>query len=350
MDGNNDNVQMNQNADVMGQQPDNNIQPESSNQTVLIEQPEMNQQQSYTSQPDMNQQAGYTSQPDMNQQQYYGAQQGYNQQQYYGAQQGYNQQQYYGAQQGYNQQQYYGAQQGYNQQQYYGAQPGYQAPKQMKNPVDSVKKIKNEFSGNVKKMGLSVYCLLGIIGAMLLIVAPFMNFASIHVNEKVEQAGYFSTTNIKVKASDGFNLYELSKLSNTVDNFVEKYGVDKDDLADEIDDMDDDIQDEIEDSADTEVKDSSVNELIGTMHLVVKGKAALMVTPWIILLSGIGLLIFTVINKKTAKIVCSAAPFVCFIWLMICSSHFFSIMGIGAWAIIAGIVLGVVSALKDKAV
>lgn len=233
-------------------------------------------------------------------------------------------------------------------QQQYAQQQNSQAQLFMKNTIDSVKNVKNEFVGNVRKMGLSLFCLLGIIGAMLLVVAPFMNFASIHLNEKVKQDGYFSTFSVKVKASDGFNLFELSKLSKSVDNIIEKIGfVDKDYIVAEIEDMDDDIEESIQDETGINVRDKSVDEVIGTMLLVTKGQAALAVTPWIILISGLGLLIFTVINKKIPKIVCSAIPMVCLLWLIICSGNFFSIMGIGAWAIIIGIGLGIVSAIKD---
>lgn len=252
-------------------------------------------------------------------------------QQYYG-QQGYtNQQQYYG-QQGYtNQQQYYG-QQGYaNQQQYYTQ------TKQPSKIVGDIKNVQSEFKGKVNKMGLSVYCLLGIIAAMLLIVAPFMNFASVHVNEKVK----ISKVYVKVKVSDGLNLFELAKASGTVDRAADKKDIDKDDIVDE---MEDEVEDEMED----DISESTINEIVGTAHLIIKGQVALYVIPWILIISGIGLLIFTVINNKKLKLVFSIVPLVCFIWLMICSSSFFSIMGIGAWAILVGIILGITSALKDK--
>lgn len=235
--------------------------------------------------------------------------------------------------------------------QYY-AQQGYvqQAPRQSVNLGAGIKKVQSQFKGRVNRMGLSTFCLLGIIAAMLLIVAPFMNFASIHVNQKIEEEGYITDINIKIKASDGLNLFELAQLSATVDRVFDKMGgfVDKDDIADELEDAEDDAVDEMEDEFDTDIKKSSVKETFGTLHLVLKGQAATAVTPWILIICGLGLLIFTVINNKVAKLVFSAVPLVCLIWLMLCSSHFFSIMGIGAWAIILGIVLGVVSALQDK--
>ena len=197
-------------------------------------------------------------------------------------------------------------------------------------------------------MGLSVFCLLGIIAAMLLIVAPFMNFASIHISEEYEEEGYFGDIEIKIKASDGMNLFELSKLSGTISRVADEFGGDASDLADMLDDYEDEAMDAIEDELDMDVHKSSIRETFGTAKLLLKGRAATLVTPWILILCGLGLLIFTVINNKKMKLVFSIVPLACLIWLMICSGHFFSIMGIGAWAIIVGIVLGIVSAIKDQ--
>lgn len=264
-------------------------------------------------------------------------------------QQGYAQQPQY--QQGYAQQQY---QQGYVQQPQYGQQPyGYSQPQAASKLVKSAKNVKNDFTNKVKKMGLSTWCLLGIIAAMLLIVAPFMNFASMHVNEKVSESGI----HIKVKASDGLNLFELSKLSGTVDNALDEYNsvakkygmdkMDKDDIVDELDDGIDDLVDEMDDEYDVDVENSA-KEIGGLAHLVLKGRVALIVTPWLIIISGLGLLVFTVINNKKLKLIFSCVPLACVIWLMICSSHFFAMMGIGVWAMVIGIALGIVSAIKDQ--
>lgn len=230
--------------------------------------------------------------------------------------------------------QYYG-------QQYYGQQ------KPQVNVGESIKRVQNEFKGNVSRMGLSMWCLLGIIGAMLLIVAPFMNFASIHINEKVREEGYYIDMTFNIKASDGLNLFELSKLCGTLSSAFDKVGIDKEDVLDAVEyDMDDAI-DDIEDEIDTRISEGTTNEVMGITKLLIKGRTATLITPWVILVSGLGLLVFTVINDKKFKLVFSIIPLVCLIWLMICSSHFFAIMGIGAWALLAGIVLGIVSAVKD---
>ena len=287
-------------------------------------------------------QQGYTQQP-YGQQGYVG--QGYGQQSY--TQQGYSQQ-------GYGQQAY--GQQGYTQQAY--GQYGQTYPKQPSKVAENVKSMTNEFKGKVTSMGLSVWCLLGIIGAMLLIVAPFMNFAAIHLNTKYTYEDYDWSADkttpykYKVRVADGLTLFELSKASGTVgrvlkDNPEQKY-LNKDMVITYIDMAESMAQSELLDEAEINVKKSTINEATGLAKLVVKGRVPLLIVPWIIIICGLGLLIFTVINKMIPKICFAAVPLIGLIWLMACSGHFFTIMGIGAWAIIVGIILGLLSAFLDK--
>lgn len=317
-------------------------------------------QPAYGQQPQQqyNQQA-YTQQ----QQQYgqmYGGQQQYDQQAYSGQQYG----QPYGGQP--YQQQAYGQQYGQPyQQQAYGQPYGQQYPKQPSKVAENVKNVSKEFKGKVSGMGIGVFCLLGIIGAILLIVSPFMNFASIGLNSKTAFTDYDytlgrdKTYKWKISASDGLNMFEMSKLSGTVnrilkDNPEQRY-VNKDIVLSGIDMIDSMgayyILEELdlEDSGIT-LKEHTINAAIGTVKLVVKGRVPLLITPWIIIICGIGLLIFTIINNKIMKIVFSAVPLVFLIWLMVCTSHFFAMMGIGAWIILLSIVLGFVSAFLDKPV
>lgn len=222
------------------------------------------------------------------------------------------------------------------------------------NVMNSIKNVGNQFTGNVKKMGVSVYCLLGIIGAMLLILVPFMNFASIHVNETITE----DRMAMKLKASDGLTLFELAKLSNTIDknvgiiasDMLGSYGYTMTTgmLADQLDAAESSALWELQDELGTTVKKSSANEVFGTMHLLLKGKIALLITPWLILLAGIGMLVFSVVNMKVPKLACAGVALASLVWLMICSTHFFAIMGIGAIALIVGIILSIVSAILDK--
>ena len=315
-----------QQADVNQQM---NYQQSDMTQQMYTQQPY--NQQMYTQQPNMSQQM-YTQQPNMSQQMY--------------TQQPYNQQMY--TQQPYGQQMYA--------QQPYGQQMGYQQPKQPSKTMENIKDVQSQFKNKVSKMGLSTFCLIGIIAAMLLIVGPFMNFASIHLNQKYQDDG----VKVRIKVSDGLNLFELSKASNTVDNLIDEmedyyqeyydddYEIDKDDIVDSLDDSKDYLVEEIEDETDMNIKKSVVKEVIGTAHLIIDGKLPLIITPWLIIISGVGLLIFTVINNKKMKLVCSIIPLVCLVWLMICSSDFFTIIGIGAWAIIVASILGIISAIKDQ--
>ncbi|MGN0435886.1 MAG: hypothetical protein ACI4D8_04560 [Wujia sp.] len=308
--------------------------------------------------------------------------QGYSQQQaqtgYTQPVQGYQQQ----AQTGYTQpvQGYQQQAQGYQyqpQMQYQQQQSGQTVANLMKNAKD----VKNDFTNKVKRMGLSTWCLLGIIGAMLLIFAPFMNFATIHINETYKEDGI----KLRLKAADGLNMFELSKLSNTVDKDIKEYNrlvkkyddesmdydefyeeiddldgelssdiiyaarygekIDKDDIVDALDDIDE-LADMAEDKTDLDIG-GSIKEAGGILHLVLKGKLALLLAPWFIIISGLGLLVFTVINNKKLKLVFSIIPMAFLVWLMICSSNFFSMMGIGVIAMVVGIVLGIVSAVKE---
>ena len=296
------------------------------------------------------------AQPQYNQQAYGQPQMQYNQQmqQPYGQpQMQYGQQPYGQPQMGYGQQmqQPYGQPMGMQNQPMYNqygqpVKPAKQGPSAMDKLKGKVGSVRGEFSGRTKQLGLNVWCIMGLIAAMLLIVAPFMNFASIHYSDKV--------MGVKVKAADGFNMFELSKLSNTVDNVIDELNdefdsdVEKSDITDELDDYEDEIAEMIEDETDVKIDEKVIKEAMGTAHLAVRGQVPLLIAPWLLIISGILMFIATINRDKMMKIIFAAIPLVVLVWLMICSSNFFSIMGIGAWAIIVAIVLGAVSAFKDN--
>ena len=331
---------------------DNNMNNQQPQMDSPIAQPQVEPQMV---QPQMEQQYN----PQMEQQYNPQMQQAYGQPQYgqqmqqpYGQPQyGQQMQQPYGQPQyGQQMQQPYGQPQ-YGQQMYnqYGqpVKPAKQGPSAIDKLKGKVGTMKGDFSSRANQLGLGLWCLLGLIGAMLLIFAPFMNFATVHYSDKVQ--------GIKISVADGFNMFELSKISNSVDNVVDYFNdewdmdIDKSDITDELDDIDtDDITDEIEDETDVKVDDKPINEVMGTAHLAIKGQIPLMLSPWLIIISGILLFITTITRDKIMKIVFSAIPVVCLLWLILCSSHFFSIMGIGAWALIFGAGLGITSALKDN--
>lgn len=267
-------------------------------------------------------------------------------------------------QQGYAEQSYqqaYGAQyqQGYAQpypQQGYGQPYAYSQPQPRKSFADSVKNVKTQFTGNAKRMGISLHCLLGIIGAMLLIMMPFMNFASIHMNQTIADDDMV----MKVKAADGLTLFEMAELSNTIDHSVSvlasqlygySYGyvMSTDSIATALKAAENSsAMDDLEDEIGAPIRKSTEKEVFGTAHLLLKGKVALAVTPWLLLVSGIALFVFSVANMKIPKLVCAGVSLGSLIWLMACSRHFFSIMGIGAAALMVGIVLAIVSVCMER--
>lgn len=314
----------------------------------------MNNQQVYDAynqvqQGQMQQSGGYAAGQQPSFGQAYG-QQGYTEQPY---QQAYSTQYQQGYAQPYQQQ-------GYNQpypQQGYGQPYAYGQPQPRKSFADSVKNVKTQFTGNAKRMGISLHCLFGIIGAMLLIMMPFMNFASVHMNQTIADDDIV----MKVKAADGLTLFEMSKLSNTIDHsvgvlasqlfFGNSYGyvMSTDSIAAALETAENsDVMDDIEDEIGTSIRKSTLNEAFGTVHLLLKGKVALAVTPWLILVSGIALFVFSVANMKIPKLVCAGISLGSLIWLMTCSRHFFSIMGIGAVALMLGIVLVIVSVFMER--
>lgn len=276
-------------------------------------------------------------------------------------QQGYGQYQpdYNQYQSGYGQ-----PQSGYGQPQQVYAQPQqvYGQPQQQGQFTNAIKDIHGQFSANFRKMGLSLFCLLGIIGAMLIIASPFMNFASLHGRvEYSESSSDFDlddfsldlgksskNINIKIKVNDGFNLFELMTLSNTVNRLADETGIGMGEVKDNVDSVEAMLRYGLRSVDEVDVNSGVINEIGGFLHLIAHGHVALIITPFLMILAGVGLLIFTVINNRKLKFVCAGAAAVAFIWLMLCSSHFFSMMGIGAWAMLIGIVLGVVSAFKDK--
>lgn len=267
-------------------------------------------------------------------------------------------------QQGYAQQSYqqaYGAQyqQGYAQpypQQGYGQPYAYGQPQPRKSFADSVKNVKTQFTRNAKRMGISLHCLLGIIGAMLLIMMPFMNFASVHMKQTIADDDMV----MKVKAADGLTLFEMAKLSNTIDHSVSvlasqlygySYGyvMSTDSIATALKAAENSsAMDDLEDEIGAPIRKSTEKEVFGTAHLLLKGKVALAVTPWLLLVSGIALFVFSVANMKIPKLVCAGVSLGSLIWLMACSRHFFSIMGIGAVALMLGIVLAIVSVCMER--
>lgn len=307
-----------------GQQPEQQMAQPQYNQQA--EQPQYNQQVAQPYGQQMQQPYGQQMQQPYGQQ----MQQPYGQQMY-----GQQMQQPYG-------QQMYGQQQMYNQ---YG-QPVPQGPSAVDKLKGKIGSVKGDFTNRAGQLGLGLWCLLGIIGAMLLVFAPFMNFATIHYSDKVE--------GIKISVADGLNMFELSKISNSVDRVIDEANdeydadIEKSDITDLMEDYEDEIAEMIEDETDVKVDEKPIYEVMGTAHLAVKGQIPLLLSPWLIIISGILLFVTTITRDKTMKIVFSAVPLVCLVWLMICSSHFFTIMGIGAWALVVGAALGIASAVKDN--
>ncbi|MBR0515314.1 MAG: zinc ribbon domain-containing protein [Eubacterium sp.] len=321
-------------------------------------------QQSYSSQGVPASQMGYGQQQyQASQQQYQASQQQYSQQAY--GQQGYQQVQGYNAQQ-YGQAQGYG----YNQQGYPGY--GYGGSGKAKKAVAGVVNAKLSFK--------QILC---IIAAMFIIFSPFLNFASIHakvgtsfVGNKGLTAGNNNGNNgnvniynldyddifdddnlvndIKLKATVGFNLFELSKLSGSVRSVINSQNAVSIDLVKSLYDQADAMRDNIKSTINSRVSgmgyfnDGVIDEAFGTAHLIIWGRFPLLVLPYVIMLGGIALIAGTYLRKKIVSYIGCGAVLVSLFWLMLVSGHFFSMAGIGVLVMLAGSVTGIVATVLDK--
>ncbi|HBE09498.1 MAG TPA: hypothetical protein DCY81_03025, partial [Lachnospiraceae bacterium] len=273
--------------------------------------------------------------------------------------------------QGYNAQQYGQAQgYGYNQQGYPGY--GYGGSGKAKKAVAGVVNAKLSFK--------QILC---IIAAMFIIFSPFLNFASIHakvgtsfVGNKGLTAGNNNGNNgnvniynldfddifdddnlvndIKLKATVGFNLFELSKLSGSVRSVINSQNAVSIDLVKSLYDQADAMRDNIKSTINSRVSgmgyfnDGVIDEAFGTAHLIIWGRFPLLVLPYVIMLGGIALIAGTYLRKKIVSYIGCGAVLVSLFWLMLVSGHFFSMAGIGVLVMLAGSVTGIVATVLDK--
>ena len=244
----------------------------------------------------------------------------------------------------------YGApQQGYGmpQQPYGMPQQPYGMPQQgygLKKPMGASGTIFSQFTDKMRSLGLSIWAWFGLIAALFFVLSPFLNYASIHAKAK-----YDDDITVKINASVGFNMFELSKLSGTLGVVLDEVGdYDRGDIADELDDLDVDDVEDMAEREDVEVSGSPIKEAIGTAMLITRGRVPLLIAPWIMILVGICMFVFAMINHKIGKLVCSLVAAGMFVWLALVSSHVISMMGLGAILLFAGIVLGICSMALDK--
>lgn len=313
---------------------------------------------------------------------YYGqAQQGNGQNGYVQPQTGQNQEQNGYANQGYGQNYYGQVQPGYGQAVYGQAQPMYgQAFKQS---GYSSGKVHHAFAGafnRVKTARLNVFQLICIIMALLIITSPFLDFATVHaraeinssmVNKYSSYSDYFGYGNnydmddmnglignaangFKAKGAVGFNLFQLSKLSGTVRRAIDIIPNVNLDMLKDYYEMADNQKEAIKSTIAKETgglldyNEGIFNEVLGVAHIIIWGRFALLVLPYVIILAGIVLIVGTYMNKKKIKLIACGAVYVSLLWLMILSGHFFSMMGFGAVVMILAPAIAIVATVTDK--
>ena len=313
---------------------------------------------------------------------YYGqAQQGNGQNGYVQPQTGQNQEQNGYANQGYGQNYYGQVQPGYGQAVYGQAQPMYgQAFKQS---GYSSGKVHHAFAGafnRVKTARLNVFQLICIIMALLIITSPFLDFATVHaraeinssmVNKYSSYSDYFGYGNnydmddmnglignaangFKAKGAVGFNLFQLSKFSGTVRRAIDIIPNVNLDMLKDYYEMADNQKEAIKSMIAKETgglldyNEGIFNEVLGVAHIIIWGRFALLVLPYVIILAGIVLIVGTYMNKKKIKLIACGAVYVSLLWLMILSGHFFSMMGFGAVVMILAPAIAIVATVTDK--
>ena len=327
-----------------------------------------------------------------NQQSY--QQQGYPQQQYQqvqGAgqqyQQTYGQQAQYQAQQGYPQQQY---QQGYNQayQMGYGQNPPYRKPGN---------NIFAKCFNRVKTAKLDVFQLICILMALVIIASPFLDFATVHARveytsphaakqssssfggfdddyygyggwedyygsygsvpfdyEDMFEDAMERANGFKIKGAVGFNLFQLSKFSGTVRRAIDIVPGGSIDILKNAYDLADGqveaLKSQIARYAGKYVdyNEGVFYEILGVAHIIIWGRFALLVLPFLIIIAGIALIVGTYMNNKLVKLISCGVVLGSLIWLMIVSGHFFSMMGFGAVLMFLAPVIAILATVFGK--
>ena len=285
------------------------------------------------------------------------------------------------AEQGYSQGYYGQAQQGYGQAVYGQAQPMY--GQGFKQSGYSSGKVRHMFAGafnRIKTARLNIFQLICIIMALLIITSPFLDFATVHaraeinssmVNKYSSYSDYFGYGNnydmddmnglignaangFKAKGAVGFNLFQLSKFSGTVRRAIDIIPNVNLDMLKDYYEMADNQKEAIKSTIAKETgglldyNEGIFNEVLGVAHIIIWGRFALLVLPYVIILAGIVLIVGTYMNKKKIKLIACGAVYVSLLWLMILSGHFFSMMGFGAVVMILAPAIAIVATVTDK--
>ncbi|MCR5148081.1 MAG: zinc ribbon domain-containing protein [Eubacterium sp.] len=236
------------------------------------------------------------------------------------------------------------------------------------------------FKGIISKK-LGFMQILSVIAAILIIISPFLNFASIHAKASTKVVGTngFASDNysnssiydwydyddiddvsrilnsdITAKAAVGFNLFELSKLSGTISKALGAQNKITMELLRAEFKQGEAMMPRLKAMLTKEIgsfieyDDSIFEEAFGTGHLILWGRVPLLILPYVIILGGLALLAGTYLGKKIISFIGCGAVLASMLWLMIVSSHFFSMAGFGVLVMFLASCGGIVCTILNK--
>lgn len=230
-----------------------------------------------------------------------------------------------------------------------------------------------------QKRKAEIFKIIGIIGAVLLIFSPFLNFATIHLRASANSqfSGYVSegfpslyelfeedeegtgesevnqeTEDEKsVRLNYGLDLFELRLLGSNFTSLKEYSASDmkafvqgNEELRDEL------VYNMYWELFGLYIDESGIEEALEIINFSALGYLALCFVPFIMIISGIMMLIFSVIDGRVGKIIFSIIASAGFIWLFISSKSFLAIIGPGAIVMVIGIITCLVCAFGSLSV
>lgn len=179
--------------------------------------------------------------------------------------------------------------------------------------------------------------MIGVVGAICVIAALFMNFITMHF--RVELEGFDDVT-----MEYGLSVFQVRSM---LDNFKEDFKEGKEARQNYIDELDEVRYELSKIELFEDLSTESYDELIGFYIYAFKEYQPLMITPWILLICGGLLLGFTLFSIRWGKLVTIVLLLGCVSVLMINFGELWPIIGMGVWTLGFGIIAGIVSTVAS---
>ena len=223
-----------------------------------------------------------------------------------------------------------------------------------------------------------IFKIMGIIGAVMLLFSPFLNFATIHLRASADSvfADYVSsglsmadalfggeqeTEELKEPEEDeevisvalnyGLDLFELRLLGSNFTSLKEYDSSEMKALVQSNQELEDElIYNMYWELFGLYIDEGGIEEAMEIINFSALGYLALCFVPYVLLVSGIMMLIFSIIDGRTGKIIFSIIPMAAFIWLYVSTRSFVTIIGPGALVMGVGILISLVCAFGSLSV